>query len=351
MLDLGYKLTTPHGAYDTVGNLATNTIRTRYGVMTEHQCSIFKCCSKCDMLLPLEDFSPEKKGRHGRKSVCRRCLAQYIRELCARHKERFVDTKDKNASFVETSLKRCSFCKKEWPLFRFVRDLRSRDGREYRCKACYTLPAGAAYADYVEHIERQQRRWLLEIADTTNKKYCGKCEQFLALEVFGKNKTHADGLTSICNSCRNSQRRLEYQNHEVREHMQAQGLSYRIKPEAKEHKSSYDKELRKLPTHRIRKLASHQKRRATKRQALPNNPLHVVTPKRLRALYDIYGRKCVYCQKKLRFAELHWDHVIPLVKGGLHAIDNLVPSCVSCNLRKHANPPTIPVQSVLLLPI
>ena len=309
-----------------------------------------KRCTKCQEDKPLGEFSPEKKGRHGRKSICRRCLAQYTHDLCVRHKEE-RDTRKNEIPLPEVSLKRCSFCKKEWPIDRFLRDLKSKDGRKYRCKVCYTLPAGAVYEDYAEHIETLQTKWILENGDTTGKKYCTKCKKFLPFDAFNKHKLHADGLNSICRLCRNSQRRLEYQNTEVRDEIQAQGLSYRITPEAKERKSLYDKELRKLPGHHVRKLAWHQKRRAAKRKALPSNEALIVTSERLRVLYAIHGRMCVYCQKKLKFNELHWDHVIPLVKGGLHAIDNLVPSCPPCNLRKHANLPSVPVQRILLLPI
>jgi 5-methylcytosine-specific restriction endonuclease McrA len=44
---------------------------------------------------------------------------------------------------------------------------------------------------------------------------------------------------------------------------------------------------------------------------------------------------CFYCDE--RVADLHMEHVIPLSRGGRHAIGNIVPACASCNLRKSAS--------------
>ena len=46
-----------------------------------------------------------------------------------------------------------------------------------------------------------------------------------------------------------------------------------------------------------------------------------------------YEQRCAYCGDK---APLHMDHVIPLVRGGRHAIGNVLPACKSCNSSKSA---------------
>lgn len=45
---------------------------------------------------------------------------------------------------------------------------------------------------------------------------------------------------------------------------------------------------------------------------------------------------CYWCGVKVRFSECHLDHIVPLVKGGRHASDNLCVSCPKCNLTKGA---------------
>lgn len=48
---------------------------------------------------------------------------------------------------------------------------------------------------------------------------------------------------------------------------------------------------------------------------------------------------CYYCGKKVGYADLTMDHVIPLVRGGRSTKDNLVPCCKECNTRKKSSLP------------
>lgn len=44
-----------------------------------------------------------------------------------------------------------------------------------------------------------------------------------------------------------------------------------------------------------------------------------------------FGHQCAYCGSKARITK---DHVIPISKGGVHEMNNLVPACSSCNSSK-----------------
>jgi len=61
-----------------------------------------------------------------------------------------------------------------------------------------------------------------------------------------------------------------------------------------------------------------------------------------RKMLHRYGGKCAYCKVVLDVSDrktptgLHWDHVLPLSKGGKNSEGNLLPACSSCNLRKGA---------------
>ena len=48
--------------------------------------------------------------------------------------------------------------------------------------------------------------------------------------------------------------------------------------------------------------------------------------------------RCYYCSKMVSTKRIHFDHIIPLSKGGPHSVDNLCVSCAQCNLSKHASP-------------
>ena len=52
-------------------------------------------------------------------------------------------------------------------------------------------------------------------------------------------------------------------------------------------------------------------------------------------ILDRYGMVCHICTLPIdSLADLHFDHVIPLAKGGPHAESNIKPSHALCNLRK-----------------
>lgn len=45
---------------------------------------------------------------------------------------------------------------------------------------------------------------------------------------------------------------------------------------------------------------------------------------------------CYYCRVMWPISEIHFDHVLPLKRGGNHTIENLCVACKTCNLRKNA---------------
>ncbi len=57
---------------------------------------------------------------------------------------------------------------------------------------------------------------------------------------------------------------------------------------------------------------------------------------------NIFARdnnQCQYCGRKFATGELSLDHVIPRSQGGSNTWDNIVCSCVSCNVRKGGRTP------------
>jgi 5-methylcytosine-specific restriction endonuclease McrA len=51
-------------------------------------------------------------------------------------------------------------------------------------------------------------------------------------------------------------------------------------------------------------------------------------------IYARDGYKCSYCGQKKQPHELNYDHVIPRSKGGKTNWENIVSSCIACNLKK-----------------
>jgi HNH endonuclease len=51
-------------------------------------------------------------------------------------------------------------------------------------------------------------------------------------------------------------------------------------------------------------------------------------------LKSIWGNRCAYCGKSSE--RLTKDHMVPLARGGIHDVSNIVPACLSCNTSKCA---------------
>lgn len=80
--------------------------------------------------------------------------------------------------------------------------------------------------------------------------------------------------------------------------------------------------------HKARYAAHSAKRRALKLKVSvnPNKITEWMVSMRKRS--DV---KCYYCSISIQDSEIHFDHVIPLTKGGAHEIGNLAASCSACN--------------------
>jgi 5-methylcytosine-specific restriction endonuclease McrA len=53
-----------------------------------------------------------------------------------------------------------------------------------------------------------------------------------------------------------------------------------------------------------------------------------------RNIYEHYNYRCCYCGKKFSSTELNLEHVLPRSRGGKTCWDNIVTSCIPCNLKK-----------------
>ena len=74
-----------------------------------------------------------------------------------------------------------------------------------------------------------------------------------------------------------------------------------------------------------------------KRKARLRGSDATMTRAQWKAVLAWFENTCAYCQ--LWFERLTQDHVIPISRGGAHAVANIVPACRSCNARKYARTP------------
>ena len=86
------------------------------------------------------------------------------------------------------------------------------------------------------------------------------------------------------------------------------------------------------PVGKIGALLRWHRRRARIHSAT----VEIVSLEFLRVLFRTFDGKCAWCRKR---AATTLDHIVPLVKGGLHARHNLAPACKPCNSTKAAKSP------------
>ena len=70
--------------------------------------------------------------------------------------------------------------------------------------------------------------------------------------------------------------------------------------------------------------------------------------------FNIYARDdntCQYCGRRFRRSDLNLDHVVPRSRGGSTSWENVVCSCVACNLRKGGRTPDEAGMGLLRAPV
>jgi len=106
--------------------------------------------------------------------------------------------------------------------------------------------------------------------------------------------------------------------------------------------------------------AEHDWIRAVRFELLVPRIVRVLTFSRLprrevkfnrRNIFARDGNTCQYCGKRFSSSELSLDHVIPRTRGGNTSWDNIVCSCVRCNVRKGGRTPDEAHVSLIRPPI
>lgn len=211
----------------------------------------------------------------------------------------------------------CSKCKSNTSLEDFPKRQSSKDGRDRWCKECHKKNG-------IKNRQDLRNKNLNNPSQITHKK-CSSCDLNKEVECFKKSKTTSDGYRSYCILCRKNKQKEKYATDE----------QFRI-DESKRHAKIYLKNSKKIidrhnkwaKENPLLCLQQANKRRAKKAGVeFSNFDLNLINEK--------YNNSCIYCEKT--DGTFHYDHLMPLSKGGPHTIENIVLACESCNCRKHAS--------------
>ncbi len=153
-------------------------------------------------------------------------------------------------------------------------------------------------------------------------KRCSGCRVELPLEAFHVDKGHSDGRASRCKVCR--AKWVESRKAELVAYNAQYYTRNRVKRIAEIHE--YQRR------HPEVKVKYRHRYRARKHNALGSH-----TYEDLVAIFVKQEGACFYCRLQLpAMKDGHFDHVVPLSRGGSDDPNNLVFSCAPCNWSKHA---------------
>ena len=209
--------------------------------------------------------------------------------------------------------KRCSACKVEKPKTDFWKSSNNKDGFRSRC-----VPCEMQYRSNRKHLDREasnkaqrKRREVVKAKILEAQRLWAEANPEKVLEA---QRIRRETLI---------QKKLEQSRKWRREQPDKVRESQRKYREA--HPEIYREASKKyFKANPEVKRASERKRKAKKQQ---NSTFYISRSE----LKKLYLGPCSYCGV---VGEMTLDHVVPISRGGVHGVSNLVPACGPCNFSK-----------------
>ncbi len=210
--------------------------------------------------------------------------------------------------------KQCRSCEQVKCFGTFNHEKNGKYGLRSRCQVCDRTRGRAYSATHREENNERRRRWRQENAERDreyNEAYY---------------RENRDRYTE--------RGRAYYQNN--RERSQEALRAFRKKhPEAdrRYYEANRDKHYERVKSYRQRNLEQYAVY-AANRLARKKNIGGSVAPQQWEELKAYYSYTCLCCGRREPDITLTMDHVIPISKDGINAIENIQPLCGSCNSSK-----------------
>jgi hypothetical protein len=188
--------------------------------------------------------------------------------------------------------------------------------------------------DCDKHEKRQVGGFLLG----DNMKQCCGCEGWKTYEEMVKDNRKPDGMGYICLRCSGERKRLAYATKpELREKNHIHHLKYYAENAEKMRANAHRWNLENPDRRKAWKVANAEKRRQQQRNRKARKKAGggTVTLMEWENLKLEYNHTCLRCGKQEPEIKLTQDHVLPLIQGGKHMIDNIQPLCEICNASKN----------------
>jgi 5-methylcytosine-specific restriction endonuclease McrA len=258
-------------------------------------------CRLCSETKSRADFSPDKRQRSGLQAWCKRCRSK---KESARVAPKFAEMRKRTAAKVAAQIaqteKPCSRCKVVKPLDAFWADPKMRQGKQSRCVECLSALAAEWYARNPEHLSAYRKARYAEIRESdiarVMAQYKARLQDPELRPILARRAREATRKWRSANPEKARAKTLEWN---------------RNNPE------------------KVRQMWA---RKRLKRMSVPSD----LTIDQWLEQLEVFDHRCAYCLCELDKPTK--DHIIALVRGGNDTIDNIVPACLSCNVRKNAKP-------------
>jgi 5-methylcytosine-specific restriction endonuclease McrA len=240
--------------------------------------------------------------------------------------------------------KHCPTCDTSKPASDFHANRSRSDGLSIECKACACARVRAwreRNADRDKEIQRNNRerrraKGVRHIAASHGSKRCPICTLEIDVSGFNRNAKERDGLQWCCRSCERINNQLWRDRNRDRVRALHRAWCYRNKDKELQRKARYrdlnrDK-LREKHRQYSRINALRQRERVMRRNALKKRSS--VGPVNYQRIWERDQGHCYICDQRVETQDCHYDHIIPLSKGGPHIESNIAVTHSWCNYRK-----------------
>lgn len=252
---------------------------------------------------------------------------------------------------MDSITKICSKCKQEKSVAEFGKKASVKDGLQCQCKSCISEYSKANSAHKVKYasewrknnierarasIRERRKKKPKVVAPQDGVKTCSDCKTEKHVSEFNRCSRHRDGLMYNCREC-------EYRRHaewreENREKLVKRQRAYRFnnKERLAVKKSEWnDKNKEKLRASRKKWSDAHpdsRRERVMRRNAIKKNA--TIGKVNYSEIWNRDKGVCYLCGKEIERSDCHFDHIIPLSKGGSHTMSNIAATHSVCNMKK-----------------
>lgn len=304
-----------------------------------------KRCSRCNQILPIEQFGKQKKGKDELRSICKKC--HY--DDCVKSRAIKKAIKMQNEEQIPEGMKKCTKCGNILPANSeyFNNKKSGKFGLTGMCKECIKLTRESKKHLYAkttklwrdnskDHLKAYRIKNAERIREYTIEYEYKNAEKIKKR----KRQWYLKNRDSILEKGRQKyQENIEYEQERSRKYYASHKEQHAVAVKLwNENNKELRKEINRIWRNKninLTKLYRH--RRKAREECLEST----LTPSQWEEIKSDFDYKCSYCGKseKEHLKEynqtLHQEHFKALSIGGEYTHNNIIPACILCNSSKN----------------